>query len=265
MKKIYPKIDWLESWKISYFYDSLEIYGEKTYPGYFYAYKQRYEKTLALIQKVAYPGCKILDVAAAQGNFSLALAEIGYDITWNDLRSELIDYVKLKWEYGSISYMPGNVFDLSFEAAFDIILIAEVIEHTAHPDQFLKKIAAMVKPNGYIVMSTPNGGYFRNQLPKFSDCLDPSLFESIQFSPDADGHIFLLHIDEIFSLSKSAGLQILEVSLFSNPLTNGHIKLAALLQFLPSQWIEQCETWTQNLPLKLQKKINAGMAVLFKK
>ena len=38
----------------------------------------------------------MLDLAAGQGNFSLALAERGYRVTWNDLRGDLEGYVRLK-------------------------------------------------------------------------------------------------------------------------------------------------------------------------
>ncbi|WP_083389672.1 methyltransferase domain-containing protein [Trichormus sp. NMC-1] len=190
MKKVTPQPNWHKSWKYSYPYDLWEIYGDTSSNlGYVYAYANRFKQTLDLVQKIAKPGAKVLDVAAAQGNFSLSLAELGYEVTWNDLREELIDYVKLKWEHGQIHYVAGDIFTINFESLFDVILINEVIEHVAHPDQFLIKIAQMLKPGGYIIMSTPNGEYFRNRLPKFSNFTDTSQFETVQFQPDAEGHI----------------------------------------------------------------------------
>lgn len=256
MRHISIQKSWHESWKYSYAYDMLEIYGAKSNVAYSYAYKNRRKHTLELIQKVAQPGKKILDVAAAQGNFSLILAELGYEVTWNDLREELVNYVKEKWEYGAIHYAPGDVFSLQFNSYFDVILIAEVIEHVAHPDEFLSNVARMLKPKGHIVISTPNGEYFRNRLPKFSDCSDPSVFEAVQFKPDADGHIFLLHLDEIKKIAQQASLDVAEIRVITNPLTNGHLKLAQILKFIPSQWVNTLEQTTQRLPLWLKKKLN---------
>jgi 2-polyprenyl-6-hydroxyphenyl methylase/3-demethylubiquinone-9 3-methyltransferase len=211
---------------------------------------------------VAKPGAKILDIAAAQGNFSLHLAELGYEVTWNDLREDLIDYVKLKHEKGIIHYLPGNILSLNTNQKFDVVLLAEVIEHVAHPDQLLKKVAEFVKPGGHIVMTTPNGEYFYNRLPRFSDCSNPEIFESVQFKPNSDGHIFLLHKDEIYQIAQAANLTVKKINFFTNPLTNDHIKTWLLLKFLPRSFVDWLESLTQQLPLRIRKRISNGTAVL---
>lgn len=180
MRRVDRQDDWPQSWKDSYAYDREEIYGEISNHGYACAYENRRRQTLRLLTEVLAPGARILDLAGAQGNFSLTLAEMGYDVTWNDLREEIVDYVRLKYERGQLQFAPGNVFDLRFPFLFDAVLITEVIEHVAHPDEFLAKAADLVKPCGSIVLTTPNGAYFRNYLPKFSDCANPRVTK--QFS-----------------------------------------------------------------------------------
>jgi hypothetical protein len=76
MKNLTYCESWPESWKYSYPYDCLEIYGQRASLGYAYAYRQRVKHTIDFIQTVAKPGAKVLDIAAAQGNFSLRLAEL---------------------------------------------------------------------------------------------------------------------------------------------------------------------------------------------
>lgn len=251
-----------ESWRNCNHYDQVEVFGPYSHLGHFYGYNNRRRHTLELIQTVAAPGAKILDVAAAQGNFSIWLAELGYEVTWNDLRSDLVEYVQLKQDSGIIHFAPGNLFSLGFDGQFDIVLIAEIIEHVAHPDEFLQKVSQLVKPGGHIIMTTPNGEYFRNRLPRFSNCEDPSVFERLQFKPDSDGHIFLLHIDEVYSLSQSVGLSTINLKLFNNFLTIGHFKSNFFLKFLPRTLVQMIEHLTQLLPLFLAKKLNYGMAVV---
>src|SRR5205807_10411272 len=104
-------------------------------------YENRRRQTLRLFTEVLAPVSNILDLAGAQGNFSLTIIEMGYDVTWNDLREELVDYVRLKYERGQLQFAPDNALDLHFPFLFDAVLITEVIEHVAHPDEFLAKTA----------------------------------------------------------------------------------------------------------------------------
>jgi 2-polyprenyl-6-hydroxyphenyl methylase/3-demethylubiquinone-9 3-methyltransferase len=257
--------NWPPSWKASYHYDLEEIYGPFTHLGYAYAYEQRRRETIRLLTDVLPAGAHVLDVAAAQGNFSLTLAEMGYEVTWNDRRAELADYVRLKHERGTISYCPGDAFEIDLPRLFDAALITEIIEHTAHPDEFLKRIAALIRPGGYIIMTTPNGSYFRNHLPKFSDCSDSTVYEARQFHPDSDGHIFLLHPEEIEPLGKRAGLQLERFELMTNPLTSGHIKTKTLLRATPKSVVGRIEKLTARLPEEWTRQIFTQIVARFRK
>jgi 2-polyprenyl-3-methyl-5-hydroxy-6-metoxy-1,4-benzoquinol methylase len=265
MKRPQPASDWPQSWKSSYAYDLQEIYGEVSDRGYFYAYDNRRRHALQLITESVAPGARVLDIGAAQGNFSLQLAESGFDVTWNDLRAELADYVRLKYERGLLQFAVGNAFELDFPQPFDAVLITEIIEHVAHPDEFLAKVAGLLRPGGFIVMTTPNGAYFRNTLPRFSDCPDPSVYEAVQFKPDSDGHIFLLHTDELRQLAASAGLHVDKLQLFTNSLTNGHMKLGHALGLLPRGLVAGIERLTQGLPTALGSRLLVQMAARLQK
>lgn len=266
MKKIEIKSNAPKSWKESYVYDLLEIYNEyKGHEGYAYSYKNRKNKTVESVLANLPKGSSILDVAAAQGNFSLTLAELGYDVTWNDLRSELKGYVESKHEFGKISYVSGNVFDIPAEGQFELILATEIIEHVAHPDQFLEKLSRLVKKGGYILITTPLGSYMLNNLPKFTEFENPEIFESVQFKPNSDGHIFLLHKEEVFFVAERAGLDVVEYETYTNPLTNGHLKTSFLLKIVPENIVFRIERWSQKLPWSIKKKIHTGSIALLRK
>jgi 2-polyprenyl-6-hydroxyphenyl methylase/3-demethylubiquinone-9 3-methyltransferase len=265
VKRLELDDSWPSSWQTSFRYDLEEVYGQVQNFGYAYAYERRRRATFRLLTEVLPPGARILDIAAAQGNFSIALAEIGYHVTWNDMRSELADYVRLKQEYGTIHFAPGNAFDLNPAQLFDGVLITEVIEHTAHPDELLASTAKLVRPNGYIIMTTPNGAYFRNKLPKFTEASNPAIYESVQFQPDTDGHIFLLYPEEVERLAPQAGLVLEKLLLFSNPLTSGHMKMEFILRRMPKWFVNTIELLTDRLPAGLTSKLATQLAARFRR
>jgi 2-polyprenyl-6-hydroxyphenyl methylase/3-demethylubiquinone-9 3-methyltransferase len=262
VKRIPFDASWPESVKLSHFYDELEFWGSRSDLGYTYSYENRFKITIDLVRMAASPPARVLDLAAAQGNFSLALAELGYDVVWNDLRAELVDYVRQKHEFGSIEYRPGNILDLSTEkiGLFDVVLATEVIEHVAHPDEFLKKLSFLLKDSGAIILTTPNGAYFRNSLPRFSDCPDPSIFESVQFQPNADGHIFLPYADELELWARKAGLEIERLTFLNNFLSKGHVKTGKLLPWLPKWLVAANEKLTQASPRGIRSRLSASLA-----
>jgi 2-polyprenyl-3-methyl-5-hydroxy-6-metoxy-1,4-benzoquinol methylase len=266
MKRVAFDPSWQESIKVSHHYDEVEIWGNKSNLGYTYAYENRFRVAIDLVTKAASPPAMVLDLAAAQGNFTLHLAELGYRVVWNDLRPELADYVRQKCEYGDVEYTAGNIFDLPPEeiGLFDVILATEVIEHVAHPDAFLQKLASLLKRNGTIVLTTPNGKHFRNRLPRFSECPDPSVYESVQFRPNSDGHIFLLHPDELLVLADKAGLVLKDLIFFTNPLTNGHLKSQPFLRVLPKWLVDLTENLTRRVPVSLQHYLNLQIGASLK-
>ena len=265
MREVTPEPDWPISWVEAYKYDREEVFGVPRDWGYALAYRNRRRETLKLVTEALQPGASVLDIAAAQGNFTLELAERGYRVTWNDLRGELVEYVRKKHEFGEVSYATGNVFDLDFGEKFDCVLLCEVIEHVAHPDQFMTNIARLLKPGGIAVMTTPNGRYFKNRLPRFSDYPDPSVFESVQFRPNSDGHIFLLWPDEVRRLVMESGLQLEKQVFLTTPLTNGHVKTRSLLHILPQSWVWVCERMARRLPTLLQERLMVQTAARMRK
>jgi 2-polyprenyl-3-methyl-5-hydroxy-6-metoxy-1,4-benzoquinol methylase len=259
------KENWPQLWKECYLYDTLEFFGSRENLGYTYAYRNRHNAICDSIKKYLPQGSTLIDVAASQGNFTLRMAEAGYNMIWNDLRVDLVDYVKLKYETGQVTFIPGNVFEVDLPQKVDGVIITEIIEHVAHPDEFLRKIASLVRKGGYIFMSTPLGNYFLNRLPRFSDCPDPSQFEAVQFKPNSDGHIFLLHLDEVQPLGLDAGLVIEELSIHNNFLTAGHMKMQMALKVMPEKLVRLIEKGARKLPSFVRNRIHTGMAVTLRK
>ena len=50
------------------------------------------------------------------------------------------------------------------KASFDVIVLADVLEHMKEPEKALRKLSGFLKPEGYIVVSLPNIGYWTMRL-----------------------------------------------------------------------------------------------------
>ena len=94
---------------------------------------------------------KVLDLGAASGHYSFGLAQMGFNVTAADVTNgfkyaQTIKYVKLDKN----SPLPFQ------KNEFDCVLMAEVIEHLRSPYAVVKDIHRVIKPDGHLILSTPN-------------------------------------------------------------------------------------------------------------
>ena len=65
-------------------------------------------------------------------------------------------------------------------------------------------------------------------------------------------------------LAAKAGLAIDRFDLFTNPLTNGHVKTERLLRLLPHRWVDSAERLSQQVPGFIGRKLLVQMGVRFR-
>ncbi len=202
-------------------------YGSGHPPSSLAAGRYRLLKTLEIAQSLQPKS--ILDVAGAGGFTGACLYETGRRVVVNDLRV-LEDEVQ-KWLPGKkIETAWGNFFDLKPESLghFDLVMACEVIEHVAYGARMINHLKQFVSPGGSLLLTTPNGAYFRSKLPTYSQISDFSMLENDQFKPDGDGHLYLYTPDEIHDLLKTLGLKDISIDLSITPLLSGNMGLRLL-------------------------------------
>lgn len=105
---------------------------EKQYNNYeederFNRRSQKFEflTTMRYIQKYLFKGCKILEIGAGTGRYSIALAQMGYDVTAVELVDKNLQMLRKNAQgLSNLISMQGDALDLScFEDnSFDIVL-----------------------------------------------------------------------------------------------------------------------------------------------
>ncbi len=84
-----------------------------------------YLTTMRYIQKFVKPGAKILEIGAATGRYSIALAKMGYNVTAVDLTPKYVEVMKRKArKLKNFQCMVADALDLSMfkDKTFDMVL-----------------------------------------------------------------------------------------------------------------------------------------------
>lgn len=103
-------------------------------------------------------GLRLLDIGCGAGLLCEPFARLGAQVIGIDPSASNIAAARLHADKGhlSIDYRCSTVEQMDLRERFDIVLAMEVVEHVTDVGMFLNRCAAMLKPNGLMVVSTLN-------------------------------------------------------------------------------------------------------------
>ena len=109
------------------------------------------------------PVRSILDVACGAGYGSCALAERfpGARVLGVDYDAGAVEIARGRYRLPNLEYRVGDGtrWDETIgEAAFDVVVSFDTLEHVAHREVFLENLVAHLRPDGRLLFSTPCGG-----------------------------------------------------------------------------------------------------------
>lgn len=104
-------------------------------------------------------GLRILDIGCGGGILAEPLSRLGADVVGIDPAEENVEVAKLHAEQAglSIDYRATTAETLADAGdRFDIVIASEVVEHVADLALFTKRATEMVKPGGFMAVTTIN-------------------------------------------------------------------------------------------------------------
>lgn len=101
-------------------------------------------------------GKTVLDVGCGLGYFSEALANRGAIVTACDIGPNLLLATNKRVNCKTVLADALCLTDYFGDHQFDLVLSSECIEHTPDPARALQQMALVLKPGGYLSVSTPN-------------------------------------------------------------------------------------------------------------
>lgn len=98
----------------------------------------------------------VLDVGCGLGFFSQRLKERGGLVTACDLGPTLVERTRQRVGCDGVVADVMRLAEKFGESSHDLVVSSECIEHTPDPMEALRQMAAVVKPGGFLAVSTPN-------------------------------------------------------------------------------------------------------------
>lgn len=106
---------------------------------------------------------KYFDAGFGNGFIANYMYKLGWDPVGVDLSKEGYYQVKKQYPYLKKLYNDSLYENLCLKyGKFNLVLSIEVVEHLYDPRLFLKQIYKLLDKNGYLILTTPYHGYFKN-------------------------------------------------------------------------------------------------------
>jgi ubiquinone/menaquinone biosynthesis C-methylase UbiE len=106
-------------------------------------------------------GKDVLDVASGEGYGTNVVASRARSVTGVDVSSEAIAQAQRKYRLSNARFVQGRADDLPLDdASVDIVVSFETLEHHDRHEEMLFEIKRVLRPNGLLIMSTPDKRYY---------------------------------------------------------------------------------------------------------
>jgi len=209
-------------WSTTKFINSLQLRRCVKILDYFTVVKRQIRKPL------------ILDLGSGDGRLTAFLGQFGKTDAV-ELSQQAVE--KCNTLYPHVNFQHGDALTFDFEGkTYDVIVSQEVLEHIEDKDKYLGVCADILKPGGYLIMTTPNkkvldymtdGDTWSDQpieLPVSKSELKRLLakqnfkilkYESIVMNFGNKGHYKLINNGYVVAIFKKIGLEGFRESILS--------------------------------------------------
>lgn len=142
---------------------------ELIYPENYYSFVEGGEKNVVTrikewldarllrktLESISGESIRVLDVGGGTGWLSNLIRNLDQRVTFTQI-VDLDSSARVQAESSGHSYFLGRIEDYNPDQPFDLVLMLNLIEHVAHPDEVLVKTQSLLSERGRVLIKTPN-------------------------------------------------------------------------------------------------------------
>jgi len=186
------------------------------------------------------PGGRVLDIGCGSGGYLAFLARTGWSCYGVEPGRNSRSYAQ---EVLGLTVLPGPLEECAFsEGYFDVVTMWHVIEHFSNPPGALQEIHRILKPDGILMLRTPN-----------IESWEARLFKGSWFGLDTPRHFFLFSLGTIRTLLVRNGFEVTRLWQQHHPT----ILSRSVLYFLEDRKL----TRTRKLVARVIRWLDLGLTV----
>lgn len=135
---------------------SLPITGERYHPEILGEIRQEHLHRYAwAMQAVA--GLDVADIASGEGFGSFMLSQQARSVVGVDVSAMAVAHSAERYRGQTLSFIHGDAADLPLaDGSVDAVVSFETIEHVRDPEKAVAEIRRILRPSGFLIMSSPN-------------------------------------------------------------------------------------------------------------
>ena len=161
-----------------------------------------FAKRIALLKRFDCNG-NVLDIGCANGDFLYQAEKQGLRGSGIDIDPDLVKRAKKR----GLNARVGSDEQMKFKKnSFEFIHLGDIIEHSRDPDRLLSNCHKILKPNGIVIISTPNIGSFFSR----ATYLFKNLFGIQWGHPTPPYHLYEFSYETLAELLKKRNFKIID-------------------------------------------------------
>ena len=124
-------------------------------------------------------GLDVLDIACGEGYGSAMLAGAAKSVTGVDIDMPTVENARRKYTSPRLRFDVGSVSRIPLpDTSFDCVVSFETLEHLAEQEEMLSEFRRVLRPDGFIVISTPNKVEYSEKRNFYNEFHVRELYES---------------------------------------------------------------------------------------